>query len=92
MVSSVSGLFYACIPVHVSLRGEGFVGECHCSWLYVSAWISRPEGRGSVASFKEQLQKQQEAKKYSEEKVKEFVEARAGEYESRTSAKRSLKK
>jgi hypothetical protein len=45
-----------------------------------------------VASFKEQLQKQQEAKKYSEEKVKEFVEARAGEYESRTSAKRSLKK
>jgi DNA-binding NtrC family response regulator len=47
---------------------------------------------GLLLKIKEQLQKQQEAGKYSEEKVKEFIEARAEEYESRTSAKRSLKK
>jgi len=44
-----------------------------------------------LRKIKEQLQKQQEAKKYSEEKVKEFIEARADEHESRTSAKRGLK-
>jgi DNA-binding response OmpR family regulator len=42
--------------------------------------------------IKERLRKQQEAKKYSEKKVKEFIETRAEEYESTTRAKRSLKK
>jgi DNA-binding NtrC family response regulator len=41
--------------------------------------------------IKEQLQKQQEAKKYSEMKVKEFVESRIEEIESRSLSKRSLK-
>ncbi|MGA2310297.1 MAG: hypothetical protein ABSG57_12225 [Candidatus Bathyarchaeia archaeon] len=41
--------------------------------------------------IKEQLHKQREAKKYSEEKVGEFIEARAEEHESRTSAQRSKK-
>jgi len=45
-----------------------------------------------LRKIKEQLQKQQEAKKYSEEKVKEFIEARAEEYELRVSAKRRPKK
>ena len=45
-----------------------------------------------LRKIKEQLQKQQEAKKYSEEKVKEFIEARAEEYESRASAKGKYKK
>ena len=40
-----------------------------------------------LRKIKEQLQKQQEAKKYSEEKVKEFIEARAEEHEARASAK-----
>ena len=40
-----------------------------------------------LRTIKEQLQKQQEAKKYSELKVKEFIETRAEEYESRTTAK-----
>jgi hypothetical protein len=40
-----------------------------------------------LRKIKEQLQKQQEAKKYSEEKVVEFVETRAEENESRASAK-----
>ena len=44
-----------------------------------------------LRTIKEQLQKQQEAKKYSEEKVVEFIEARAEEHESRTSAQRSKK-
>jgi DNA-binding NtrC family response regulator len=44
-----------------------------------------------LRKIKEQLQKQQEARKYSEEKFKEFIETRADEYESRTSAKRSKK-
>jgi DNA-binding response OmpR family regulator len=39
-----------------------------------------------LRKIKEQLQKQKEAEKYSEEKVKEFIEARAEEHESRTSA------
>jgi DNA-binding NtrC family response regulator len=43
-------------------------------------------------TIKEHLQKQQEARKYSEEKVKEFIERRAEEYESRTSAKHRSKK
>jgi YesN/AraC family two-component response regulator len=42
-----------------------------------------------LRKVKEQLQKQQEARKYSEEKVKEFIEARAEEHEAKTSSKRS---
>ena len=45
-----------------------------------------------LRKVKEQLQKQQEAKKYSEEKVKEFIEARAEEHEAVFSAKRKPKK
>ena len=45
-----------------------------------------------LRKIKEQLQKQKEAKKYSEEKVKEFIETRAEEYESRASAKGKQKK
>ena len=37
--------------------------------------------------IREQLQKQQQAMKYSEEKVKEFIEARAEEHEAKTSRK-----
>ena len=44
-----------------------------------------------LRKIKEQLQKQREARKYSEEKVKEFIEARAEEHESRASKKRSAK-
>ena len=40
-----------------------------------------------LRKIKEQLQKQQEARKFSEEKVKEFIEARAEEHEARASAK-----
>jgi hypothetical protein len=39
-----------------------------------------------LLKIKEQLRKQQQARKYSEEKVAEFIEARTEEYESRTSA------
>jgi DNA-binding NtrC family response regulator len=46
---------------------------------------------GLLVKIKEHLQKQQEAKKYSEEKVGEFVETCAEEYESKARAKRSLK-
>jgi YesN/AraC family two-component response regulator len=45
-----------------------------------------------LQKIKEQLQKQQEARKYSEEKVKEFIEARAEEHEARASAKYRPKK
>ena len=45
-----------------------------------------------LRKIKEQLQKQQEARKYSEEKVKEFIETRAEEYETRTTAKDEQKK
>jgi len=41
-----------------------------------------------LRTIREHLQKQQEAKKYSEEKVKEFIEARAEEHEKKTRAKR----
>jgi len=41
-----------------------------------------------LRKIKDQLQKQQEAKKYSEEKVKEFIEARAEEHEAKARAKR----
>jgi DNA-binding NtrC family response regulator len=40
-----------------------------------------------LRKIKEHLQKQQEARKYGEEKVKEFIEARAEELESRTAPK-----
>jgi DNA-binding NtrC family response regulator len=42
-----------------------------------------------LRTIKQQLQKQQEAKKYSEEKVKEFIEARAEEHEAKARAKRA---
>jgi len=45
-----------------------------------------------LRKIKEQLQKQQEARKYSEEKVVEFIEARAEDHESRTTAKGRPKK
>ncbi len=45
-----------------------------------------------LRKVKEQLQKQQEAMKYSEEKVREFIEARAEEYEARTREKRRSEK
>jgi broad-specificity NMP kinase len=45
-----------------------------------------------LRKIKEQLQKQQEARKYSEEKVKEFIETRVEEHESRTSPKGKQKK
>ena len=50
------------------------------------AYIVKPYSMEDLLrKVQEQLQKQQEAKKYSEEKVKEFMEARAEEYESRAS-------
>jgi DNA-binding response OmpR family regulator len=39
---------------------------------------------GLLQKIKEHLKKQEEAKKYSEEKVKEFIEARAEKYEEKT--------
>jgi hypothetical protein len=45
-----------------------------------------------LGKVKEQLQKQQEARKYGEERVKEFIEARAEEHESRISPKGKQKK
>ena len=45
-----------------------------------------------LRKIREQLQKQRETRKYSEEKVKEFIEARAEEYESRTAPKGKQKK
>jgi DNA-binding response OmpR family regulator len=45
-----------------------------------------------LRKIKEQLRNQQEARKYSEEKVKEFIEARAQEHETRASAKHRPKK
>jgi DNA-binding response OmpR family regulator len=41
--------------------------------------------------IKEHLKKQEEARKYGEQKVKEFIETRAEEYETRTGAKESKK-
>lgn len=41
-----------------------------------------------LRKIKEHLQKQQEAKKFSEEKVKEFIEARAEEHEAIARTKR----
>jgi DNA-binding response OmpR family regulator len=45
-----------------------------------------------LQKIKDHLRKQKEAKKFSEEKVKEFIEARAEEYASRASAKRRPRK
>jgi DNA-binding response OmpR family regulator len=45
-----------------------------------------------LLKIKEQLQKQQEAKKYSEKKVKEFIDTRIKEIESRHSTERRRKK
>jgi PAS domain S-box-containing protein len=44
-----------------------------------------------LRKIKEQLQKQQEARKFSEEKMAKFIEARAEEHESRASAERKQK-
>jgi DNA-binding NtrC family response regulator len=44
-----------------------------------------------LRTIKEHLQKQQEAKKFSEEKVKEFIETRAEEHEAKALTKRSRK-
>jgi len=47
-------------------------------------YVVKPFNMDSVLNtVKEHLQRQLEAKKYSEEKVKEFVETRAAELESR---------
>jgi len=47
-------------------------------------YVVKPFNMDNVLNtIKEHLQKQREAKKYSEEKVKEFVETRAAELESR---------
>lgn len=47
-------------------------------------YVVKPFNMDNVLNtIKEHLQKQREAKKYSEEKVKEFVETRASELESR---------
>jgi len=52
-------------------------------------YIVKPYTMESLLSkIKEHLQRHREARKYSEEKVKEFMEARADEYGSRTSAVR----
>jgi len=52
------------------------------------AYIVKPYAMEDLLrKIKEQLQKQQEARKFSEEKVKEFIEARAEEHEARASAK-----
>jgi DNA-binding NtrC family response regulator len=42
-----------------------------------------------LKTVREYLQKQQEAKKYSEEKVKDYIESRAKELESKSSRRRS---
>jgi DNA-binding NtrC family response regulator len=44
-----------------------------------------------LRTIKEHLKKQEEASKYSEQKVKEFIETRAEEYETRIGAKESKK-
>jgi len=47
-------------------------------------YVVKPFNMDNVLNtIKEHLQKQREAKKYSEEKVREFVETRAAEFESR---------
>jgi DNA-binding response OmpR family regulator len=43
-------------------------------------------------TIKEHLQRQREEERFSEEKVKDFIERRAEEYESRASAKHRSKK
>jgi len=45
-----------------------------------------------LRKIKKQLQKQQEARKYGEQRIREFIEARAEEYESRTPVKPKRKK
>ncbi len=42
-----------------------------------------------LRKIQEQLEKQQEAKKYGEEKIVEFIEARAEEHTAKTSTKRA---
>jgi DNA-binding response OmpR family regulator len=56
-------------------------------------YIVKPYGMEELLQkIKQQLQKQQEARKYSEEKVGEFIDARAEDHESRTAAKGRPKK
>ncbi len=45
-----------------------------------------------LQKVKEQLQRQRESIKYSEERVREFIEARAEEHDARTSAKGARKR
>ena len=47
---------------------------------------------GLLRTIKRHLQKQQEARKYSEEKVKEYIETRVAEHESKVPAKRKSKR
>ena len=56
-------------------------------------YIVKPVNMNTLLEIiKEHLKKQQEAGKYSEEKVKEFIETRAEDHESRASAKGRPKK
>lgn len=48
--------------------------------------------KDALKMIKEHLRKQQEAVKYSEKKVKEFIETRAEEYESKATTKHRSKK
>lgn len=45
-----------------------------------------------LKTIKEHLRRHQEARKYSEERAKEFIETRAEEHEARVSAKGKHKK
>ena len=47
--------------------------------------------RELLRKIEEQLQKQQEARKYSERKIKEFIEARAEEHAAKASKKHKKK-
>ena len=57
------------------------------------AYLVKPHTMETLLrTIKVQLWKQREAEKYSEEKVKEFIETRAAQHESRAAAKRASKK
>jgi DNA-binding NtrC family response regulator len=56
------------------------------------AYLTKPYTMENLLrTIREHLKKQEEARKYSEQKVKEFIETRAEEYEMRTAAKQSRK-
>jgi DNA-binding NtrC family response regulator len=53
-------------------------------------YIVKPFTMGNLLdTIKEHLQRQKEAKKYSEEKVKEYIESRVEEQEAKPSRRRS---